>query len=78
MNNDSGFEILIFIVLAMIPQGGLILLKSQDLMIYFCLGELETLPKFHLRAIQIKSEIFLLQDQTGQINILTREKILEL
>ena len=43
--------------------------KSQDLVISFFLGEEETLPQFHIRALQIRGKIFLLKDKTGQINL---------
>ena len=55
----------------MIPQLVVLVPKYQDLVISFCLGEGETIPQLHLRALQIRSEISLLQDKTGKINNLT-------
>ena len=54
----------------MIPQLGGLVPKSIDLVITFCLAEGENIPQFHLRALQIRSGIFLLQNKTGQIKIL--------
>ena len=67
MNNDNGFDLLIAIVFAMITQLGVLGTKSQDLVIYFRLGEGVTILKFHLRSLQIISENFLLQYDTGKI-----------
>ena len=47
-------------------------------MISFHIGEGETIPKFHLRALQFRIEIFLFLDKTGQINNLTFKYIMEL
>ena len=47
-------------------------------MVFFHLGEVETLPQFHLRALYIRSELNLFQDQTGQINNLIGRYIMEL
>ena len=58
-------------------QLGVIGPKYQDLVISFCLGERETIPQVHLIDLQIISEIFLLQDKTGQINNLTGKYIME-
>ena len=52
--------------------------KSQELLIPFCPGEGETQHYFHLRAHVIKSEINLIQYQTGKINNLTGKYIMEL
>ena len=71
MNNDYGFDLIIAVVFVMSTQLGGLVPKSQDLVISFFLGEVETLPQFHLRALQIRTEIFLLQDKTGKINNLT-------
>ena len=68
MNNDNIFDLLIDVVFAMSTQLGGIGPKYQDLVVYFCLGEGENLPQFHLRDIHIRSENFLLQYQTGQID----------
>ena len=45
--------------------------KVQDLVVPFRLGEGETLHQFHLKALKFRSEIFLFQDETVQINNLT-------
>ena len=71
MNNDNGFDLLIDAVFATSPQLGGIGPKPQDLVISFHLGEVENHTKFHIRDIQIRSENFLLQNQTVQINNLT-------
>ena len=51
--------------------------KSQDLAISFCIGKGENILQSHLRALQIRSENFLLQDETVQINNLTSKYITE-
>ena len=68
MNIDNRFELLVAVVFSIIIELGGLGPKSQDLVIYFCLGEGGTLPQFHLRYIQTRSEIFLLNDETGQIH----------
>ena len=50
MNNDNGFDLIIVVVFAMIPQLGGLGPKSKDLVIYFHLGEGDSLPKLHLRG----------------------------
>ena len=62
----------------MSPQLGELGPISQELVIYSHLGKGENLPQFHLRAIQIRSENFMLQDETGKINNLTGKYIMEL
>ena len=52
--------------------------KPQDLVISFCIGEVKTLIQFRLRSFQIRSEIFLLHNKTGQIKNLTGKYIMEL
>ena len=52
--------------------------KAQDFVIYFSLGKGETLLQFHPKALQTRSEIFLLQDKTGQINNTTGKYIMPL
>ena len=64
MNNYNGFGLLIDVVFDMIPQLEGLGPKPQDLVISYCLVEGETLPKFHLRSLHIRSEMFLLQDET--------------
>ena len=76
MNNDNVFDILIAVIFAMSPQLGVLGPKAQYLLISFFIGEVETLPLFHLRYLQIISVIFLSQDKTGQINNLTGKYIM--
>ena len=71
MNNENVFYLIIAFIFYMTTQLGGLVPKSQDLVISFRLSEGETLPKLHLRALQIISEIFLLKDKTGQIKNLT-------
>ena len=78
MNNDNGFDLLIAVVFATSPQLGGLGPKAQDLVIYFRLGEGETLPQLHLRALHNRSENFLFQYQTGKIKNLTGKYIMEL
>ena len=52
--------------------------KAQYLVIPVCLGEVDTLPKFHLRYLKIIIELDLLQYQTVQINSLTVKYIMVL
>ena len=66
MHCDNGFELLIYVVFAMSLQLVGLGPKAQDLVIPFCLGEGETLPDYHLRALKIRSELELMIDQTGQ------------
>ena len=47
------------------PQLEGIVPKDKDLVVSFHPGEGETLPQFHLRALQIRSEIFQLQYVIG-------------
>ena len=51
----------------MIPQLGGLVPKAQDTVISFRLNEGETITQFHMRALQIKSEIFLLKDEPRKI-----------
>ena len=62
MNNNNGFDPLIYVIFAMSPQLGVLRPKAQDIMILFRLSEVETIPKFNLRALQIISKIFPTQD----------------
>ena len=62
----------------MITQLGRLGPKAQDLVITFRFCEGKTLPQLHFRALQIRSKIFLLQDETGKINNLTGKYIMEL
>ena len=78
MNNDNEFGFLIAVVFTKSPQLEVLGTKSPDLVISFCLCEGEALPKFHHRALQIRSEVFLLQDKIGQIKKLTGKYIMEL
>ena len=79
MNNDNVFDIIIYFVFAaLIPQLGLLRPKYQYLVISFPLGEGETITQFHIKALQIINEIFLLQYETGKIDNLTGKYIIEL
>ena len=78
MNNDNGIELIIDVVFAIIPKLVVFGPKAQDLVISFILGEAETLPQLHFRALQIRSEIFFFCDETGQINNLTGKYIVEM
>ena len=78
MNNENGFDLVVVVVIfAATTQLGRLVTKAQDLVISFQLGEGENIPKFHLRALQIRGENFLLQDKTGQINNLTGKYIMK-
>ena len=78
MNNYNCFELLIDVVFSMSPQLGGYGTKTQELVISFSLGKGETFPKFHLRALQVRGENFLLKDETGKIGKLTGKYIMEL
>ena len=58
MNIENYFDLLIIAVFVMSPKIVWLVPKSQDLVIYFCLGEWGTLPQLQIRALQAKSEIF--------------------
>ena len=75
MNNDNGFDLIIAVVFAMITQQRGLGTKYKYLVVSFCLGEGENLPQFHLRALQIRDEKFLLKYQAEQINNLTGKYI---
>ena len=78
MNNYNVFSLLIYVVFSMSPLLGVTEPKAQDLVIYFSLGEVETLPQLHLRVLLIRSENLLFQDETRQINNLTSKYIMEM
>ena len=78
MNSDNVFDLLIYVLFTMITQLGGLGHKVQDLVISFRLGKVKTLPQLHLRALQTRSDFFLLQDDTVQINNLTGKYIMEL
>ena len=78
MNNDNLFDLIITVVFAMSTQLGGFGTKAQDFVIFFWLGEVETLTQFHIIAIHIRSEDFLLQDKKGKINNFTGEYITEI
>ena len=61
MNIINGFDLLIDVVFDMVSRLRGFGIKAQDLVISFCLVEGETIPQFHPRALQIRSEIFCLQ-----------------
>ena len=52
--------------------------KAHDLIISSHIAEGENLPQFHLIDLHTRSEIFLSQDKTGQINNLTGKYIMEM
>ena len=58
MSIDNGFELIIAFIFSMSPQLGVLVTKSQDLVIYFRLGEGETITQLHLRSLQARSEFF--------------------
>ena len=78
MNNDNGFDLIIAVVFVMSPQQVGLGPKAQYVVIPFRLGEVETLPEFHLRSLTVRSELDLFQDQTGQINNLTGKYIMDM
>ena len=71
MYNYNGFDLLVYVVFAMITLLGGLEPKSQDLVIPFRLGEIETLPYYYLISLTIIIELNLIQYQTKQINNLT-------
>ena len=75
MHYENGFELLIDVVFAMSPQLGGLGPKYQDLTIPFRLGEGEPLSYFHLKALEIRSELVFIIDQTGQVDNLTGKYI---
>ena len=78
MNYDNGFELTIAVVFYMRPQLGGLGPKSQDLVIPFCLGEVEYLPDFNLRYLAIRIELVFMIYKTGQINNITWKYIVEM
>ena len=52
MNIDNVFDLIIYVVFAIIPQLGGLVPKYQDLVIDFSLVEGKTIPQFHIRDIQ--------------------------
>ena len=78
MDNDNAFELIIAVVFAKNPQLGWLGPKAQYLVIDFCHSEGETLPQFHFRSLQIRSEIVLLLDKIGRINNLRGKYIIAL
>ena len=78
MNNNNIFDLLIAVVFGMSPQLGGLGPKSQDLVILFFIGEGENPHQLNLRALHIRSENFLLQYKTRQINNLTGKYIMEM
>ena len=55
MHIENAFDLHVTILFSIIPQLGVIGSKSQDFLISFCLGKVESLPKFRLRDIQERS-----------------------
>ena len=78
MNKYNVYDLLIAVVFAIIPQLGGLGPKSQDLVISLQIGEVETIPQLNLRAIQIRSEMFLLEDDILQKNYITGKYIMVL
>ena len=78
MNPDNRFELLGDVVFEMSTEIGGIGPKSQDLVIYFHLVKVETLPQLHFRYLQSRSNLFLLNNETGQINNLTGKYIMKI
>ena len=76
MNYDNGFELTIAVVFYMRPQLGGLGPKSQDLVIPFCLGEVEYLPDFNLRYLAIRIELVFMRYQTSHIKNLTGKYIM--
>ena len=66
MNIDNGFDLNIAIFFATSTQLGVLGTKYQDLAISFCLGKGETIPQFHLWALQARSEIFYWNTKQGK------------
>ena len=60
MNIDNEFDLIIAVVFATIPQLGGLGPNTKDLVIHFSLGEGETLPEFHIRALTDRSELDLI------------------
>ena len=76
MNNDNRFDLIIAVVFSISPQIGGLGPKAKYLVISFFLNEGETLLKLNRIDLQIRSEIFLLKDETGHINNLTGKYIM--
>ena len=55
MNNDNGFDLLIAVLFAMIPQLGVLGPKAQDLVVSFFLGEVQTIPQLQISYFDIRS-----------------------
>ena len=78
MNNDNILDFIIDVVFDTSHQIIGLGTKAQDLVITFSLGEGENISEFHLRALTIRSELDLLQDQTGKTKNLTGKYTMEL
>ena len=75
MNIDNIFDILVAFLFSMSPQLGGLGSKSQELLIYFLLGEGEPITEFYLRYFQTRSETYLLNDKKLQTNNLIKSAI---
>ena len=77
MNIYNLVDLICVVVFSMSPKFGVLGHKAQDLVILFFLGKVESLPQFHFRYLQSKSDIYLLNDKTRQTNNLTGKYIME-
>ena len=59
MDNENGFDLLIYIVFDMTTQLRGLVPKAKYIVISFSLGEEETIKKLHLSDLQIISENFM-------------------
>ena len=66
MNLDNLFDLLVAVVFSMSPQIGVIRPKHQDLLVYYLLGEVETLSQSYQRKLQGTSKLSLLNNKTQQ------------
>ena len=65
MNNYNSFDLLLAVFFSMSPHIGVIGPRAKKLVTNFQHIYGETLPDFHLRAFQARSEFYLLNDKTG-------------
>ena len=68
MNNDTIFGLLVAYVFSLIPKLGGIGTKDQYLVTLFEPIEGESIPDFHLPALQGKREIYVLDENIGNKN----------
>ena len=67
MNIDNRFNLLDTVLFDTSIQIGGLGPKDQYLLVSFCLGIGGNLPQLHLRDLQARGEIFLLNDETGKV-----------